>query len=292
MITYLTCPAAQGMLDAFVDDELAVADQVALDGHLRWCDTCRARVEDMRVVGAAMRMRSAAVAWSAEDDAALTAMRAELLERVRLERDESWPARARAMATDMRFLWPALGATAALVLCVSALTGVSNILRGVRPDSMAALISMLANPGSDENPLVLNGRMQAPRTLDVSPALVALCEDDVAFTVAAVVTREGRVSNYELVSRAERTAAREGARPRDDFSVVSDAVRQSRFAPAQTSDGAVAVNMVWLLARTTVKAPVTPGEIGALPPLDPPPAASEEKSLNARLPRGLRPARS
>jgi hypothetical protein len=40
-----------------------------------------------------------------------------------------------------------------------------------------------------------------------------------------------------------------------------DAVRQSRFAPAQTSLGrAVAVNMVWLIVVTTVEttAPVAP----------------------------------
>ena len=39
------------------------------------------------------------------------------------------------------------------------------------------------------------------------------------------------------------------------MSSVVNAVRESRFAPAQAIDGApVAVNMVWLLARTTVKA--------------------------------------
>jgi hypothetical protein len=40
-----------------------------------------------------------------------------------------------------------------------------------------------------------------------------------------------------------------------DVSSVVNAVKQSRFAPAQAVDGApVAVNMVWVLARTTVKA--------------------------------------
>jgi len=40
-----------------------------------------------------------------------------------------------------------------------------------------------------------------------------------------------------------------------DVSSVVNAVKQSRFAPAQSIDGApVAVNMVWVLARTTVKA--------------------------------------
>ena len=47
MIPYLDCPAARRMLEAFVDGELAVHDQVALESHLRWCRVCAARVEDV-----------------------------------------------------------------------------------------------------------------------------------------------------------------------------------------------------------------------------------------------------
>jgi hypothetical protein len=62
--------------------------------------------------------------------------------------------------------------------------------------------------------------------------------------------------------------------------VVLDAVRQSRFAPAQTPIGrTVAVNMVWLIFVTTVQTPdpQTPVQVVApvvartrrLPPADP-----------------------
>jgi hypothetical protein len=41
--------------------------------------------------------------------------------------------------------------------------------------------------------------------------------------------------------------------------MVLDAVRQSRFAPAQTPVGrTVAVNMVWLIFMTTVETPAVP----------------------------------
>jgi hypothetical protein len=149
--------------------------------------------------------------------------------------------------------------------------------------------------------------MLAPRTLDVGPALAELCDEDAVFMVAAVVTREGRVSNYEVLRPVAEQAARgdRGARsartPRgagvergeraervDPMAVVGDTVRQSRFTPAQTPGGAVAVNMVWLLARTTVKAPFAPGDMGALPPHEAP-----GKTLSARLTRPVaRPARS
>jgi hypothetical protein len=76
------------------------------------------------------------------------------------------------------------------------------------------------------------------------------------YAVAAVVTREGRVSNYELLQWVTEPLAdhRGTARSDDEVMAVLDAVKHSRFEPAQTVDGVVAVNMVWLLARTTVKA--------------------------------------
>jgi hypothetical protein len=118
------------------------------------------------------------------------------------------------------------------------------------------MIEMLANPGSDENPMRLDGAMAAPpRALDGS-GLESVPGDDAVFALAAVVTREGRVANYEVLF-SERASVRrhDTAVQTGDVSSVVNAVKQSRFAPAQAMDGApVAVNMVWLLARTTVKA--------------------------------------
>jgi len=91
--------------------------------------------------------------------------------------------------------------------------------------------------------------VQVPRALDDSPALVA-GEDEAVFALAAVVTREGRVANYEvLVSEQEN---RPGAL---DVTHLLDRVARSRFSPAErgVARAPVAVNMVWLLARTTVK---------------------------------------
>ena len=46
--------------------------------------------------------------------------------------------------------------------------------------------------------------MLAPRPLDVSPALAAIPDEEAVCAVAVVVTREGRVSNYELLQGASR----------------------------------------------------------------------------------------
>ena len=76
-------------------------------------------------------------------------------------------------------------------------------------------------------------------------------EQDAMFAVATVVSREGRIANYELL-KSERTGQRtqqERSVHANDVEMVLDAVRQSRFAPAQTPLGrTVAVNMVWLIS--------------------------------------------
>lgn len=255
MIRYLGCQDARELLEALVDGELPVSEQVAVEAHLRWCDTCRARVEDLRLIGSAVRLGSAASVIDNTAVAAIAASYDEVVTRIRAERDQSFAVLWREWFADMRYLWPAIGATVAVIICVCASTLVNQSVRAERPDSLAALISIRANPGSDQNPLHLGSGMLAPRTLEVGPAFVLIGDEEAVYAVAAVVTREGRVSNYELLqSVRDPLAGREGASQIAEESAVLDAVKHSRFEPAQTVDGVVAVNMVWLLARTTVKA--------------------------------------
>lgn len=268
MIPYLDCRAAQQMLEAFIDGELAVNNQVALESHLRWCRVCAARVEDMQAIGASLRLTSCALRSAAETDDSLTSVQSEVLTRIQTEREQSVLAQVRDMCTDMRFFWPAVGASFAVAACLCIATAVVAVTSDEKPDSLAGMIQMLANPGSDENPMRLDGAMAAPpRALD-GIGLDSLPGDDAVVALAAVVTREGRVANYEVLF-SERASVRrhDAAVQTDDVSSVFNAVKQSRFAPAQAIDGApVAVNMVWVLARTTVKAPAQAAVI------EPPPA--------------------
>ena len=72
--------------------------------------------------------------------------------------------------------------------------------------------------------------------------------------MAMVVNREGRITNAELLNSERSGAKAERAVHANDVEAVLDAVRQSRFAPAQTPIGrTVAVNMVWLIVVTTVQ---------------------------------------
>ena len=100
----------------------------------------------------------------------------------------------------------------------------------------------------------LDGRVSFPRALDgVLRARVDARTTKWRLRVSAVVTREGRIADYDLLQSeraGDRAALRAGRR--DEVTAVLDAVKRSRFAPAEAAGGTkVAVNMVWLLVRTT-----------------------------------------
>ncbi len=258
MIPYLTCDAAVERLEPFIDDELPVDEQVALESHLRWCSVCAARLDDMQLIGSSIQLRHQLDVTLTNAGADLATMRSSVLERVRAERSQSIPVLARQLFADRRLLWPALGATAAVLVCVLVASGVFNAATELdQRESLAGMINMLANPGSDQNPRVLDGRVSLPRALEPDLVLNSVVDDDVAFAVSAIVTREGRIANYELLF-SERATGRRRQRAAEldvDAPAVMDAVKRSRFAPAQDADGPVAVNVVWLVTRTTVKAP-------------------------------------
>jgi hypothetical protein len=253
MAAYLGCETARELLQAFVDGELSVDDQISVESHLRWCRTCSAHVEDLQVIGESIRLH--AVTYHSENDSRrLSALQAGVLSRVRAEHEQSFPMQVRALFQDLHLFWAGLGATAAVLLCLSAAVGVLHAATDERPDSLAGVIQSLANPGSDLNPMPLDGRMiAAPRALDDSPALDQFREDEAVFALAAVVTREGRVANYSVLI-SERDGARHDGHG-GEVNLLLDKVAQARFAPAErgVARAPVAVNMVWLLARTTVK---------------------------------------
>jgi hypothetical protein len=270
------------MLQPFADRELPMSAQVELESHLRWCDTCAARLEDLRLIGAGVRLGASVPGRHAEDPRALAVIQSEVLTRIRAEHDQSLSVRWRGLFADMRFLWPAIGATAAVAMCLYIVTIVNRVARAEHPYSLADRISALANPGSDRNPLQLDSSMLAPRPLDQSASLDMIPAEEAVFALAAVVTRDGRVANFELLGPDESA----------HVSQLLEAVKQSRFTPARTADGAVAVNVVWVLARTTVKASIDPNDSGALAPLAAPEGDDDPAPITAGPPRQApRPAR-
>ena len=112
-----------------------------------------------------------------------------------------------------------------------------------RPNSMARVISVLASPGSNDNPLRLNYEMLAPRA--VTDAAIEIAEEDAQYALSPVVSREGRVQGVSVIDQP--SSVRPGVN-----AMLNEAYRM-QFVPAVDRGDAVAVSVVWLVANTTVK---------------------------------------
>ena len=262
MTQYVGCDHARTLLDGLIDGELSMADQLAVESHLRWCDTCALRIEDMQRIGAALRLQSAAGPVVPDDT--LTTLTDGMVVRLRAERAQSFPARVREMLTDRRLLWPALGATCAVLLCVIGAVSVLHASKSEDPASLAAVISALGSPGTEKNPLrPADNGVSIPRLSDgearrAGGALELIPEEDVIYAFRTVIGRDGSLADYErllLSDESTPVGPKATARAAAQDMAVLNAVRNTRFVPAQTPLGeAVAVDMVWVIAKTTAVA--------------------------------------
>ena len=300
MTPYVGCDYARERLEALLDDELSVDEQVLVESHVRWCRTCADRIEDFQLIGTSIRVGPPGPLLVREVEPALSAVYSRVLMRMRAERDQAFTVRMKELFIDMRLLWPALGATMAVLVCLSVAIGVLKSTSSERPQSLATRLEAM-NPGSESNPLRPDnnarvdryfdkfvdsdraGGISIPRVMDDGASVAGIQDEEATFTMAMVVNREGRITMAELLNSERGGGAKAvGAKTVGAIhtnAAVLDAVRQSRFAPAQTPIGrTVAVNMVWLIVVTTVQTPdpqtavqVAPvvARTRRLPPADP-----------------------
>ncbi len=252
MIRVIGCDTARGLLSGFVDRELGTPEQVALDAHLRWCATCGAHAEDLVTIGTFVRLGAAAM--SPGDAGDLVGLRAGVLGRLTAESSQTWGAMCYRALAEPKAFYAGIGATLGVMGCLLLTMGVVSVTDKRAADSMAAIMDTLSRPGSDGNPVALGGgvappRLALPRLFDDSPELMDLPEGDSVFAVATQVTRDGRVAGFEIL--------RTGPEPMD-LVRFNDAVARARFTPAQSGGAAVAVNMLWLFANTTVRGSYRP----------------------------------
>lgn len=269
------CVDVREHLEAFYDGELPIETRIAIQNHLGECVTCSLAAEELITLGASIRELAAQVA----DRTAHEPMRmtARVIERLRVEEQFSVKSQLIALFQDMHLVWAGLGATVATMICVVGSASVLHAANQQQPGSFANVISILANPGSNENPRRLNYEMLvAPkddaRPLGVMASPIEMTEEEAEYALSAVVSREGRVQGVELINN------RPYAKHRAVNAVLHDAYRV-QFAPALERGDAVAVSMVWFVANTTVKgraedietlrkvlrAKTTPQPIGPLP---------------------------
>ncbi len=243
-MTVLTCSAVRRRLAAFYDGELPVGEQIAVQGHMNGCSACADELGVFVEVGASLRL---AAAPAPKDD--WTGLRSGVISRMRAEAYESWTARVSRMFDDMHLVWIGLAATAATFLCGAIVLSMLHYASPERDDSLRAIIAVVAAPsGSNLNPASLDGLIQAP-TLPQEGLVRAMLEEsgaqgELALTLSAVVSREGRVSELAVLAND---------RDRRQVAQLLDAISRSRLEPARYGSDPIAVNLVWLVEHMTVK---------------------------------------
>jgi hypothetical protein len=246
---HMVCASVNRVLEAYHDGELAVEQQIVVETHLAECYICAAEAKSLRELRDALRATADVTATDTE--ARLASITAGVISRVKAERHESLTARVGRMFEDLHLVWAGLAATSATVSCAAIVAGVLYFAPAERGDSLAGVMSALAAPGSDRNPMVLDAGIELPRfeLQPTMPTISAVKGDlpDAALMVSGVVTQDGRVAFPSLLSSPYSTA--------DDQRLIT-AVSGARFEPATRGGAPVAVNFVWLLERTTVSARV------------------------------------
>lgn len=240
-----SCAYVRERLEAFYDGEVPFHERLAIQDHLTECVACSLAAEELATLGSTLRgMASEVGELAAVEPLRLTA---QVVEQLRVEETLSVRVQVIALFQDMHLVWAGIGATVATLICIIGSASVLHAANQERPDSLAGVISMLANPGSNANPVRLNYDMMAPRA--VTDPTIEMSEEDAEYTLSAVVSREGRVQGVEVINDAQPLGKRAAVN-----AMLNEAYRV-QFAPAQARTGdAVAVSMVWLVSNTTVKA--------------------------------------
>jgi len=240
MMGLYACIDVRERLEAFHDSELSMDERVAIQQHLGDCSSCSATAGELAAL--ASTLRDLAAVTNEDQPVEHARISAHVIERLKVEEAFSIRAQAREWFQDMHLVWAGLGASIATAICIIGSASVLHAANQERPNSMARVISVLASPGSNDNPLRLNYEMMAPSA--VTDATFEMSEEDAEYALSAVVSREGRVQGVEMINQL-------GDRPGVN-AMLNDAYRM-KFAPATARGDAVAVSMVWLVANTTVK---------------------------------------
>ena len=244
-MTLFTCSSVRRRLAAFYDRELPISELIAIESHVADCPPCSSELKVLRAVGT--MLRKAAAPGPADD---WTGLQSGVISRMRAEEHESWTARTRRMFDDMHLVWIGLAAAVATIVCGSVALGVVHFASPEREDSLASMIQVISAPsGSDLNPVKNDKFLQVPTVPERGAIEFMLAQpmtrDEVVLALNAVVTQDGRVSGVSVLSTEPH--------PREVNPILS-ALSSARFEPGRMGTAPVAVNLVWLLAHTTVKA--------------------------------------
>jgi hypothetical protein len=229
------CEIVREQLAEFHDGELGIDEQVLVQTHLRECVACAIESAELLELGRLMRRVATSLPAPAPVESHLSDL---ILERVRTEERLSFRAWLRDVFDDMHLVWPALGATAATIICLLGALSVMQAASREHPESLAGMISHLANtpPQTGARPL---GAAASVGASDHA--------QDAVFALAAAVTRGGRIQSIEQLAAEQGREL--GVTPEVVLAML-EAASRAQFSSTETRGAPVAVSMVWVLSPT------------------------------------------
>jgi hypothetical protein len=243
----LSCASTRRRLQAFHDRELAVPEHIAVSAHVEWCRRCARALAEIREIGAALQSAlPGRLTLSQEDAAAFTGT---VVSRLKAEDDASLFSRVRVMFEDMRLGYAGLGATAATIVCVVIMLTMMRFAPPERPDSLRAMMTVISTPLDCDAYDLSDASGCRARWAERFQRANEWAEQDAVFALEIVVTRQGRLANFPVLSNARgRHAAADQAQIIDG---LLDLVQQARLDQPLEMRLPTAI---YLLEQTTVRA--------------------------------------
>jgi hypothetical protein len=251
----LGCPAVLRELQAYHDDELPVADQIAIAAHLDGCRSCREALAEIEDVGNLLRAEAPGrIPMSCDESGSFVSG---VVNRARVEDAVSFVAWVREQFDDRRFVYSVGGAATATLACLVIMLTMMRFGAGDRTDSLAAMLTGLSGPPAPaQQPIVIRPIVLDAR-VNILPAAATFSGSDLndaadsVLALSGVVTTEGRVSNIEVNDGTNGIAM--AAMDSRRIESLVDAMSRTRFEPVMKEGDPVQVNMVWFVAHTTVR---------------------------------------
>lgn len=256
----LSCAAARRRVQAFHDQELPVPDQIAVGAHLDRCDACAESLAELRAIRTALHgMASQRLTLSNEEAGAFASG---VVSRHQAEDDASVLTRVRLMFDDMHLVYAGVGAAAAAMVCVAIMLGMMRFATSERPDSLAAIVTVLSTPiecesGGDGDDTAGCRARWTERFQRANES----AELDAIFTLDAVVTRHGRLANFAVLRAGGLRGRRSALGQVELIDGLCDAVSRSRLDSTATPGVSTTGNMLRLVEHATVRANKQPAPL-------------------------------
>src|SRR5262245_40747765 len=190
-MTPLSCASTQHLLQAFHDHELPVSEQIAVAAHVDWCSRCHAALAELQAISGALNAFAPGRHGLSNEEAAV--FDATVVSRLKAEENASLLARIRTMFDDIRLVYAGLGAAAATVVFVTIMLGMMRFATNERPDSLAAIVTLVGNPlecesGSNDNIDLADASACRERWQERFQRANQSAEQESVFALDAVVT--------------------------------------------------------------------------------------------------------